>query len=225
MSVFNIFRNDKRFKKQLSAQEESALMMKIKNADSVQSVENDFNQLYSSLVNKLWGKLLNKFHSQLDFDELQDAFQEGWRKVLENRKGFIEGNNVYNWIYTIIKNTAFDMTRKDKKILNEFEISNKLFVYRKNEDNEDENMIDMIGSEEKSVVEEIEEREIIKIINDAIESIEDETDKKLLKMRIIENKNFSVISKEINVPIATIHYRVNQTLKKLKNKLEKFIEI
>lgn len=222
MSVFNLFKGSKRFKNQLTAEDEKNLMLKIRNADSVSVVESEFNQLYNSLVNKLWGKLLKKFNNQLDFDELQDAFQEGWRKVLENRKSYMEGYNVYNWIYTILKNTAFDMARKDKKIYNEFEISNMSFV-NSNEDDENLNFIDLIDSDEKSILDNIEEREILKIINDTIESIEDELDKTLFKMRIIENKNFSVISKEMDLPIATIHYRVNQTLKKLQHKLKKLI--
>ncbi len=222
MSVFNIFKSNNKNKQQLSVDEEKNLMLIIKNAESVTSVEKEFNLLYNSLVNKLWGKLLKKFNSQLDFDELQDAFQEGWRKVLENRSSYIEGYNVYNWIYTILKNTAFDMSRKDKKTYNEFEISNKSFV-NGSEDDENLNFIDLINSDEKSILENIEEREILKIVYEAIESIEDELDKTLFKMRIIENKNFSVISKEMDLPIATIHYRVNQTLKKLQTKLKKII--
>jgi RNA polymerase sigma-70 factor (ECF subfamily) len=226
MSVFKIFGSGTgKRSRALTAEDECNLMKKIKTAEDISAVDDEFGLLYDSLYRKLWGKLYKRFSTELDIDDLQDAFQEGWRKVLESRSSYMEGSNVYNWIYTILKNTAFDISRKEKKFLNEVEFFEKKNVKNENDGNDDEGMFSILSTDEKNIEDEIDEREVIQIIYDVINGIEDATDREMLKKRVYEGAKFNEIAEEFDIPVATVHYRINQTMNKIKPKLKKLLEL
>lgn len=226
MNLFNIFGSGgSRRKGKLSPEAESSLMLIISRAKDINDVQSEFSALYDNISSKLWGKLLKKFNNIIDLEDIEDAYQEGWRKVLENRKSYIEGSNVYNWIYTIIKNTASDISRKDKKTLNEVEFFSKSNVNVDKDDFEEENMLHIIPSEDKNIDEEISAREVVQVIHETIEMIEDETDRAIIKMRVIEGLKFGEIAKNLDMPIATVHYKVNQTMNKIKPRIKKLLDL
>lgn len=222
MSVFKVFGTSGKRKQSLEPAEESNLMLAIKNAGDINDAKKEFNQLYDSLCNKLWSKLYKKFIPPLDLDVLQDVFQEGWRKVLEKRGNFLEGSNVYNWIYTILHNTAIDLIRREKNPEAKFENFSSLSVNR-DEDREEVGILAKMQSDETSIEDEINSREVMQLISEAIESIKDETDKKLVKMRLYDDIKYNEIAKLTGIPIATIHYRIDKAMSELRGKLKKVI--
>lgn len=221
MNLFRLFGSGPA--KGLSAEEEKQLMAEIKKADSITHAERQFSKLYDSMSGKLWNVLVRKFNNNLDVEDLRDSFQEGWRKVLEHRKDYIEGSNVYNWIYTIIKNTTFDFSRKDKKFLNEFEILEKSNVNDGNDENDDKGLFSLLANDEPTIEDEIEAKEIIEIIHEAINSLENEDERILIQRRILDEQKFSDIAEDLGIPIATVHYRTSQAMAKLRVRLEKLL--
>ncbi len=221
MSVFKIFSSGGR-DASLEPKEESELMYKIKLATDIESVREEFNILYKSLSNKLWGKLFKKFVPPFDTDSLKDVYQEGWRKVLEKRSNFNEGSNVYNWIYTIQHNTAIDVLRKEKNSENKFENSPGHNV-NKDKSDDDFDIMKRLPDDNPGIEDEIDSRETVKIIFDAIEAITDETDKLLIKKRIIDGIKYGEIAEDTGIPIATVHYRIDKVLKELRPKLQKLL--
>jgi RNA polymerase sigma-70 factor (ECF subfamily) len=77
-----------------------------------QGSESAFNVLYKrynkKLVHFAWSFLNNKEQSE---DLVQDVFI----KMIQNPNLFKHGNNFASWIFTIVKNTCFNVIRNDKK--------------------------------------------------------------------------------------------------------------
>jgi RNA polymerase sigma factor (sigma-70 family) len=207
----------------LTPKDEEFLMLKIKNAEGLTEVQREFNSLYDSLCNKLWGKLFKKFVPPFDIDGLKDVFQEGWRKVLEKRDNYAENNNVYNWIYTILNNTAIDVLRKEKISDNNIEKNPGSFVYSNKSGEEDSDKMERIPMEDKNIDEEISSEETVAIIMEAIEAIEDDTDRMLIKLRIVEGMKYNEIAQETGMKLSTVHYRVDKEMDRLRPKLKKLL--
>ncbi len=222
MNVYRAFGPTGKRKPALEPAEESSLMLAIKNAKDIENVRVEFNTLYNSLCNKLWSKLYKKFIPPLDIETLKDVFQEGWRKALEKRGNFIEGSNVYNWIYTILHNTSIDLIRREKNPEAKFENFSSLSVNR-DEDRDDVGILARMPSDETSIEDEINTKEVLALIEEAIEAIKDETDRMLVKMRLYEDAKYGDIAKQTGIPIATIHYRIDKAMGEMRTKLKKVI--
>lgn len=222
MSVYKVFGTSGKRKQALEPADESRLMLAIKNAAEIDNARQEFKELYDSLCNKLWSKLYKKFIPPLDMETLKDVFQEGWRKALEKRANFLEGSNVYNWIYTILHNTAIDLIRREKNPEAKFENFSNLSV-NKDEDRDDVGFLARVPSDETSIEDEINSREVLSLISEAIEAIKDETDRKLVKLRLYEDIKYNEIAKLTGIPIATIHYRIEKVMSELRSKLKKVI--
>lgn len=222
MNVFKIFGN-KNTDSSLKPKDEQDLMLKIKEANGLELVQADFNKLYDSLCNKLWGKLFKKFVPPFDVDSLMDVFQDGWRKVIEKRRNYAENYNVYNWIYTILHNTAIDVIRKDKNTENNIEKNPGKDVYRNKDGDEAPDRLERIPMEDKNIDEEISSDESVKIILDTIEGIENETDRTLVKKRIIDGLKYNEIAEDTGMKLSTIHYRIDKTMDIIRPKLKKLL--
>jgi RNA polymerase sigma-70 factor (ECF subfamily) len=208
----------------LTPAEEQECMLKIQSASEIQLVEKDFNQLYDSLSKKLWGKLSKKFIPPFDVEDLKDVFQEGWRKVIENRKYYKDGYNVYNWIYTIIKNTALDFSKKDSFFIKEVEFFKNSNVKDNYNEETEHNKFDIIP-DDTDLIEDLHSKDIIRIINEEIEKIEDELDREIFIKRVVEGIKYNEIAKMMDMPVATVHYRINNLINEMKPRLQKIFNM
>lgn len=210
-------KDNTRVNKSYDEDKQNNLMLNLKYANNSLDIDRYFNKLYDSLVNQLWNSFARKFIPPLTVDEMKDIFQDSWIRVIETRNQFDETKKAYSWIYIIFKNIIIDRIRFiDRK---------KTQSMDKLEDNSD----DDIGMQFKSSVSseadfDIQNKEKLFFIKKAINDINDELDRDIIIKRLVENKKFEIISKELNVPITTIHYRLNKTLEILRKKLNFLIK-
>jgi RNA polymerase sigma-70 factor (ECF subfamily) len=194
------------------------IMLSLKNAGDSNQIEIHFNKLYDILLKPLANKLKKDFHT-LDSDSLKDIMQEGWFKVLKHRSSYAEGNNVFNWIYTIIKNTAIDYLRKNK--IYSLNIGNSAGSNVNDNDGDfpaDYNAV-TIASEESEIIKELHSKDVARLVREAIESITDKTEQELVKMKIYDELKYEEIAGLMNMPLSTVHYKINKACKFLRNKL------
>ena len=219
IEMFLLFKSKtKKETRELNISDQSELMIALKNASSKSEIEQIFNKLYKLTYKKLWLNLSNKFIPPMDNESLADAFQDGWIKVLDKRKTFDSSRNAYNWIFTIIKNQIIDLIRKNSRY--------NVFSYDEDFDkDEDDRFIFQIEDNDPNPDELFIEIEEIALITKAVETIGDETEKMILKKRIYENMKLDEISKELNIPLASVHYKLNRALKKVKPIIENVLEL
>ena len=189
---------------------QSELMKKIKDAVLFIDIEDNFNQLYDSITKPLWNSLLKKYVPPLTQEDLKDVFQEAWIKVIDSRKSFDESKKAYTWIYTIFKNLTIDKLRFiDRKKTQSIDSDDDA-------DTKKDFKVDNSYEADFATL----NNETLKFINSAIESLSDDIEKNIVIKRIIENKKFEDIGKDLDLPIATVHYKLNKALGKLRTKLE-----
>jgi len=190
--------------------EQNKLMSKLKNATTIEEIEIIFNKLYDNMTKVLWNNLAKKFMPPLSMDDMMDVFQDAWIKVIDSRYNYDSSKKAYNWIYTIFKNLIIDKLRSiDRKRTNSID--------EKNEDNEIK--YDVKSDDTDLADSNILDNEKAYFIKKAIDSLDDKLDKDIIYMRIFQEMKFDEISKELNIPIATIHYKLNKSLNLLRKKL------
>lgn len=190
--------------------EQNKLMSNLKNATTIEEIEILFNKLYDNMTKVLWNNLAKKFIPPLSMDDMKDVFQDAWIKVIDSRYNYDSSKKAYNWIYTIFKNMIIDKIRSnDRKRTNSID--------EKNEDNEIK--YDVKSDDTDLADSNILDNEKTYFIKKAIDSLDDKLEKEIIYMRIFQDKKFDEISKELNIPIATIHYKLNKSLNILRKKL------
>lgn len=191
---------------------QSELMFKLKYSTNSYEMELIFNQLYNNLTKVLWNSLSRKYIPPLNHDEMKDVFQDAWIKILESRKLFDDKKKVYTWVYTIFKNMIIDRIRYfDRK---------KTQSIDNNADDREDNVIQYKSDRYSDADFTIENNEKLFHIKKAINELDDEIDKTIIIMRIVEQKKLDEMSKLLNLPIATIHYKLTKSLDKLRLKLD-----
>lgn len=190
--------------------EQNKLMSNLKNATTIEEIEILFNKLYDNMTKVLWNNLAKKFIPPLSMDDMKDVFQDAWIKVIDSRYNYDSSKKAYNWIYTIFKNMIIDKIRSnDRKRTNSID--------EKNEDNEIK--YDVKSDDTDLADSNILDNEKTYFIKKAIDSLDDKLEKEIIYMRIFQEKKYDEISKELNIPIATIHYKLNKSLNILRKKL------
>ncbi len=201
---------------------ELELMLRISQTQDMKELSLLFGQLYDKVFPKLWSKLRYTFSGTIDDDSLQDAFQEGWKKVLLNRNKYNQDFKPFNWIFTIMKNSILDSYKQKQS-------SNQIFVEKKSsqivEDSGELNYLDNVKFDEISADEKLYLKDSLNTIFKVLDSIEDTTDRQLLKLRFLEDKGLDEIAKEVNLPLSTVNYRIKKTLNIVKPKLMKLLEM
>lgn len=190
---------------------QSELMFKLKYSTNSYEMELIFNQLYNNLTKVLWNSLSRKYIPPLNHDEMKDVFQDAWIKILESRKLFDDNKKVYTWVYTIFKNMIIDRIRYfDRKKTQSIDNST---------DDREDNVIQYRSDRSSDADFTIEKNEKLFHIKKAINELDDDIDKTIIIMRIVEQKKIDEMSKLLNLPIATIHYKLTKSLDKLRLKL------
>ena len=201
---------------------ELELMIRISRTNDLKELNNLFNSLYDMIFPSLWRKLYHTFSSTIGEEALKDAFQDGWKKVLLNRKNYSIDYKPFNWIYTIMRNTILDLNKKNITESKIFIEKNLLSIV---EDNEEVNYIENIKLDSIPIDEQLHLKNVYETIVGVINSIENEKDREILKLRLIEDKGLDEISKEINLPLSTVNYRINKMLEILRPKLKLLLEL
>ncbi len=201
---------------------ELELMIRISRTNDLKELNNLFNSLYDMIFPSLWRKLSHTFKSTIGEEALKDAFQDGWKKVLLNRKNFSVDYKQFNWIYTIIRNTILDLNKKNITESKIFIEKNLLSIV---EDNEEVNYIENIKIDSIPIDEQLHLKNVYDTIVGLINSIEIEKDREILKLRLIDDKRLDEISKEVNLPLSTVNYRINKMLVLLRPKLKLLLEL
>lgn len=208
--IFNNFRKRKN-KIEIDTRRQNELMLIISQAQSFVEVEQQFNNLYDSIIYQMWDIFSKNYIPPLSQDDLRDIFQEAWIKILNIRKKYKPENNVYSWIYVIKKNLILDRIRQ-KKRHNESSLDDL--------DVEDVDKVYDISDIEPTADDKIISEETIELIKKEIYSIKDETECEIMKRRIIQGNNLELISEEMGIPLSTIHKIIKNSLKSLRPRIK-----
>jgi RNA polymerase sigma factor (sigma-70 family) len=199
-------------RKKLTRMQQNVLMNQISSAGEFDDYKLQFNELYDSMALDLWRNFSGKFIPPLSKEDLEDVFQEAWVKLLESRKKYNMQSDVFNWAYSINRNLIIDRIRKIKRTneisLDEFvEIEDNLLEYQ-------------IPDNEETIDNKFILQESVDIIMRELENIEDNTEKEILRRRIIYENTFEQISKDLNIPLTTVFKKTNLGLSKIKKKIK-----
>lgn len=199
----------------IDEEEQNRLMAEIASAGTFTEAEPLFNRLYDSMAYPIWASLSKKYIPPLSDEDLKDIFQEAWIKILEIRSKYDGKSNVYNWIYIIKRNMILDKIRK---------------LGRRHEQSLDDDYEDSEGAPvmqvaepDLNIEEQIIESETTLLIKQALDSIEDDTDKEIIRRRIILGQKFELISEELGIPQTTVFKRVKRILGFLRPKVEEIL--
>ncbi len=196
--------------------EQNRLMSTIASCENFSEAEVYFNRLYDSMAYPIWTSLSKKYIPPLSHDDLKDIFQEAWIKILEIRRKYDGKSNVYNWIYIIKRNMILDKIRKMGRRA-------ELSIDDEYGDEGDSGPLLQLAEQDLNVEEQIIESETAILIKQAMDSIEDEMDKEIIRRRIILGQKFEIISKELGIPQTTVFKKVKKVLNYLKPKVEEIL--
>ena len=202
----------------MNSTDEYNLMIEISNCTDTKKLSKPFNLLYKSISPPLYGQLRKNYIPPLKEDDIQDIMQDGWRKVLEKRDSFQEGNNVYNWIYTICKNYAINLLKRIDNDEKKFGKKSNSIVKHNESEVEFE-----ISDNDLSIDEKLYEKDMVYMILKVIDNLDDKNDIILAKDRLINRLSFEEISRITGKSTSTLHYRMNVILKAIKSELKGLI--
>jgi RNA polymerase sigma factor (sigma-70 family) len=193
---------------ELSTQEINDLMRTISEADKFTKVEREFNRLYDATAYRMWDLLSAKYIPPLTEEDIHDVFQEAWVKILNQRNKYNTKYNAFSWIYVIKRNMIIDRIRQVKRSL------------AKRVDDEERDIIEEIPESATNFFDDLTANETVKIIIDAISSIDDNRDRDIVERRLIHEQKLDYISKETGIPLATVFKIIKRRIAEIKPKIE-----
>ncbi len=174
-----------------------------------------FEQLYSRHQRQV-GQFFQK--GIKDEETIDDLKMITFEKVHMNIEKYDSKSGVFStWLYSIAKNTLIDHKRKDK-----FELLSLDALAGKTSE-ENDGMEFQIKSDALTPEQELVREQNIKAVNDAIESIENEKIRTLMKYRHIDQLSFEEIAKleGVSADCSTIRVNAMRGQKMLQEKLAK----
>ncbi|EOC99488.1 RNA polymerase sigma factor [Caldisalinibacter kiritimatiensis] len=157
----------------------------------------DFTQTYKELWPQIYKFIYYKVQNKQEAEELtQDVFQKVYKQIEKNN---ISENKIKAYLYTSARNTVYDTWRKRKRQPN-------VIMLEELKEN---------GLEPSAKKESIEDNILVE---KALEQLS-ETERKILKLRIIEGYKIDEVADMLDKPIGTIKSMQYRALKKLKNRL------
>lgn len=135
-------------------------------------------------------------------DDVEDLIQETFLKALKYRNKYRSETNFAGWVYTIMRNTYFNISKRKK-----------LFVSGDDENNEYKYLS---YSSSNSVLQEdfVNEKYILKQINMLSENI------RVPFLKYVNGYKYEEIADEMNLPLGTIKSRIFYARKELMKKLK-----
>ena len=124
----------------------------------------------------------------------EEITQDVYVKFLSEISSFKEYYNVFSYLTTISRNLSINVYNKNKKIINDEEIIN----FTKYDD---------------STIDDLNAQEILSLI-------EDTSSREIVVYHVIFEYTFLQISKIMKVPLGTILWKYNKTMKYLKERIK-----
>jgi len=170
-----------------------------------------FNEIYSRHNKAIYFKLLG---SVKDSKTAEDLMMETFQKVFENIEKYDESKSAFStWLYKIAQNTLIDHSRKETcEVLSLDVLSGKT-------SEENEGMDFQIESDFLNPEQSLLKQERKELLHEAIDSLDNEVMKELIKLKYIDELSLKEIAKKTGIKDSStlrVHmYRGKGILKKI----------
>lgn len=151
----------------------------------------NFEKFYNLTSKQVYFTSLNILKNHALAEEIT---QDVYVKFLSEISSFKEYHNVFSYLTTISRNLSINVYNKNKKIINDEEIIN----FSKHDD---------------STIDDLHAQEILSLI-------EDTSSREIVVYHVIFEYTFLQISKIMKVPLGTILWKYNKTMKYLKERIK-----
>ena len=151
----------------------------------------NFEKFYNLTSKQVYFTSLNILKNHALAEEIT---QDVYVKFLSEISSFKEYHNVFSYLTTISRNLSINVYNKNKKIINDEEIIN----FAKYDD---------------STIDDLNAQEILSLI-------EDTSSREIVVYHVIFEYTFLQISKIMKVPLGTILWKYNKTMKYLKERIK-----
>ncbi len=151
----------------------------------------NFEKFYNLTSKQVYFTSLNILKNHALAEEIT---QDVYVKFLSEISSFKEYHNVFSYLTTISRNLSINVYNKNKKIINDEEIIN----FAKYND---------------STIDDLNAQEILSLI-------EDTSSREIVVYHVIFEYTFLQISKIMKVPLGTILWKYNKTMKYLKERIK-----
>ncbi len=138
-------------------------------------------------------------------DDAVEISQEAFLRAYTNFKKFDRSKNFFTWYYKILKNLCLNFLRDSK-------------IKRQNDYLEP----DVLESGEYNPRENIEKKELHKIMGKAINTLNFE-DREIIVLKEFQNMSYNEIAEVLEIPVGTVMSRLYYARKKLATKLKGMI--
>lgn len=157
-------------------------------------VQSGDEQAFTEIYNGIYKGVFSFIYTFVnDYQEAEDILQETFIKVRKNIQSYQPNTNPSAWIFQIAKNLSLDYLRKTK---------------RKNETYSDQ-MEQYLGFENKSDT----KLYVHNLINTVLKDIE----RQIVILHIIGGYKHKEIATILNLPLGTVLWKYNQSIKLLNN--------
>lgn len=193
--------------------------MALRNTDErylVEMARNGDVEAFESLIQSVKLLVVNTAFQYLkDYEEALDCSQEVFIKAFKNMSSYKENSAFSTWIYQITKNQCIDMLRRRKGV--------NLSIDESLED-EDAPDIQLPAPESQEPENHTIRQSRIQAVRDAIEQLPDKL-REVCVLRDIQELSYQEISELLDIPEGTVKSRLNSARAKLREILEKQIEL
>jgi RNA polymerase sigma factor (sigma-70 family) len=193
-------------KYKLGRDEESRLMHSLSLVKDWNKAQKLFTRLYDSLCKNLYNKLKGSFQPPADDKLIQDAFQDGWAKVMVSKDKYQTDKSAFNWIFSIILNAARDINKKSKTRCKYIESREELPQLPAPASLVPYDMF-------------LRSSEVVGIVKSAIDRISDEIEKKILILHVFQEWSVNELAAEFGLAKSTTYYKINKNLDYLRKTL------
>ncbi|POZ87966.1 MULTISPECIES: RNA polymerase sigma factor [Petrotoga] len=164
-----------------------------------------FKKLYEEYAPKIYGVLIN----YVNHDEIEDALQEVFLRIIKGINGFKGRSKLSTWIYRIAVNVGKNYTRK-------YQRSKETSVDFEDETDQNHNIQAISNTNVKNeVLEELDYQMILNIMEKL-----NEEERLLIKLRDIDGMSYNEIAEIMEIPLGTVKSKLHYTRKKLRQLIE-----
>jgi len=164
-----------------------------------------FKKLYEEYAPKIYGVLKN----YVNYDEIEDALQEVFIRIIKGINGFKGNSKLSTWIYRIAVNVGKNYSRKYRR-------NKETSVDLEDESGQNHNIQAISNTNVKNeVLDELDYQMILSIMEKL-----DEEERLLIKLRDIDGLSYNEISDIMEIPLGTVKSRLHYARKKLRELIE-----
>lgn len=165
-----------------------------------------FKKLYNEYAPKIYGILRN----YVPPNEIEDALQEVFLRILKGINNFEGRSKLSTWIYRIAVNVGKDYSKKSNNI-------QEKTISMENDNYEEKG--DFQPSSDTNVQKQALTELNYELILNIMEKL-NEDERLIIKLRDIDGLSYSEISEIMNIPIGTVKSKLHYARKKLRKLIE-----